>query len=108
MTAKAVLRREQAQSDVEQAADYYYQQGGVDLELRFLEAVEAAIVSIAQHPGIGSPRYAELLRFPGLRFFLVKGFPHLIFYVEREDHVDVWRVLHGQRDIPAWLGDRSA
>jgi toxin ParE1/3/4 len=25
----------------------------------------------------------------------------LIFYVEKDDHVDVWRVLHGQRDIPA-------
>jgi toxin ParE1/3/4 len=27
-------------------------------------------------------------------------YPHLIFYIERDDHVDVWRVLHGQRDIP--------
>lgn len=103
MTAKAVLRREQAQKDVEQAADYYFRQGGVDLELRFLEAIESAVTSIAEHPGIGSPRYAELLQLPGLRFVLVKVFPYLIFYVEREEHVDVWRVLHGQRDIPAWL-----
>jgi len=33
----------------------------------------------------------------------VKRFPYLAFYVERADHVDVWRVLHGARDIPAWL-----
>jgi toxin ParE1/3/4 len=26
-----------------------------------------------------------------------------VFYVERHDHIDVWRVLHGQRDIPAWM-----
>jgi plasmid stabilization system protein ParE len=26
-----------------------------------------------------------------------------ISYVERESELDVWRVLHGQRDIPAWL-----
>jgi toxin ParE1/3/4 len=26
-----------------------------------------------------------------------------VFYVERPDHIDVWRVLHGQRDIPAWM-----
>jgi toxin ParE1/3/4 len=26
-----------------------------------------------------------------------------VFYVERDDHVDVWRILHGQRDIPAWM-----
>jgi toxin ParE1/3/4 len=29
----------------------------------------------------------------------------VIFYVEREDHIDVWRVLHGRRDIPALLED---
>lgn len=49
------------------------------------------------------PRYATRTNTPGLRFWQVKRFPYLIFYVEREDHVDVWRVLHGQRDIPAWL-----
>ena len=28
---------------------------------------------------------------------------------ERSDHIDVWRVLHSQRDIPAWLaGDKGA
>jgi toxin ParE1/3/4 len=27
----------------------------------------------------------------------------LVFYFERADDVDVWRVLHGQRDIPAWM-----
>jgi toxin ParE1/3/4 len=30
-------------------------------------------------------------------------YPHLIFYIERDDHVDVWRVLDGKRDIPAWM-----
>lgn len=27
----------------------------------------------------------------------------LVFYVVHPYHVDVWRVLHGQRDIPAWI-----
>jgi len=26
-----------------------------------------------------------------------------VFYVEQPDHIDVWRVLHGQRDIPTWM-----
>jgi toxin ParE1/3/4 len=26
-----------------------------------------------------------------------------VFYVERQDHIDVWRVLHGQRDIAVWM-----
>ena len=31
--------------------------------------------------------------------------PHLVFYVECPDHIDVWRMLHGRRDIPAWMHD---
>jgi toxin ParE1/3/4 len=27
----------------------------------------------------------------------------MVFYVGRDDRIDVWRVLHGARDIPAWL-----
>jgi toxin ParE1/3/4 len=30
-------------------------------------------------------------------------FPHVIFYVEQADHVDVWRVLHGHRDVPSLM-----
>jgi toxin ParE1/3/4 len=26
-----------------------------------------------------------------------------VFYREQPDHIDVWRVLHAQRDIPAWM-----
>ena len=33
----------------------------------------------------------------------VPRYPHLVFYVDRGSHVDVWRVLHGERDIPAWM-----
>jgi len=42
---------------------------------------------------------------PGVRSQGLKGFPYLVFYVEQSDHVDVWRVLHGHRDIPALLSD---
>jgi toxin ParE1/3/4 len=31
---------------------------------------------------------------------MLKGYPYLTFYVERDDHVDVWRILRGSRDIP--------
>jgi plasmid stabilization system protein ParE len=24
---------------------------------------------------------------------------------ERDEHIDVWRVLHEQRDIPAWMNE---
>jgi toxin ParE1/3/4 len=44
----------------------------------------------------------------GLRLWPVPGFErHLIFYVERADYIDVLRVLHGARDIPAVLLDNQ-
>ncbi|MBU6440076.1 MAG: type II toxin-antitoxin system RelE/ParE family toxin [Betaproteobacteria bacterium] len=49
------------------------------------------------------PRYAHELNLPGLRSWSLTRYPYLVFYVEQPDHVDVWRVLHGQRDISAWL-----
>jgi hypothetical protein len=31
----------------------------------------------------------------------MRRYPYVVFYVEREDRIDVWRVLHTRRDIPA-------
>lgn len=31
------------------------------------------------------------------------GFPPLVFYLETKDCIDIWRVLHTARDIPAWM-----
>lgn len=41
----------------------------------------------------------------GLRSRNLKRNPDLVFYVERSRHIDVWRVLYGQRDIPTWVQD---
>ena len=51
----------------------------------------------------GSPRYAQELDLPGLRMWGLRRFPHLVFYMNLETHIDVWRVLHGERDLPGWL-----
>ncbi len=72
-----------------------------------MDALEQALRHIERNPVTGSPRYAHELDLPGLRCWQVKDYPHLVFYVESEDHVDVWRVLHGNRDIPEWLSVSS-
>ncbi len=64
---------------------------------------------IARHPGTGSLRYAHELDLAGLRFWPLRRYPYLVFYFPQPDHIDVWRVLHGARDLPAWLaGDGQA
>ena len=76
--------------------------------LGFSEALEHAYAHLGRHPATGSPRCAHELNLPGLRSWPLTRYSYLVFYVERSDHVDVWRVLQGQRDIPAWMQDPEA
>lgn len=103
MKPKSVIPREQASRDVDQAIDYYAGENSVEAALGFIDALEQAYSHIGRHPATGSSRYASELNLPGLRFCPLKRYPHLVFYLEHSDHVDVWRVLHGKRDIPAWM-----
>jgi toxin ParE1/3/4 len=102
---KPVVPRTQADRDVDEAITYYLEQGAVDAALGFVDALERAYGHIGRHPAAGSPRYAHELNLPDLRFWPVPDYPHVVFYVERNDHIDVWRVLHGQRDIPSWMAE---
>lgn len=103
MSAKPVIPRERARRDIDEAVDHYLAEAGERVALGFIDALEQAFRHIARHPATGSPRYGHELDLPGLRSWPLKRYPYLVFYVERDDHVDVWRVLHGQRDIPAWM-----
>lgn len=103
MKPSPVIPRELANGDVDAAIEHYLNEGGKPLALGFIDALEQAYVHIGRHPAAGSPRYAHALEIPGLRSWPMSRYPYLVFYIERSDHIDVWRVLHGQRDIPAWL-----
>jgi toxin ParE1/3/4 len=99
---KPILRRARADVDVFEAIAH-------DLAVSesvaqgFADALEAAVRHIGRSPGTGSPRYGHELAIPGLRFWRCTRYPCLVFYVERPEHIEVWRVLHGERDIPRWL-----
>ena len=105
MKLKPIIRRALAERDVQEAAQYYIDQLAPQAALDFVDEVEAALKHIQRHPATGSPRYTHSLNIPGLRFWRCKRFPYLVFYVEQAECIDVWRVLHGKRDIPAWLQD---
>lgn len=103
MTSRPILPRELASRDVEDAVYYYLSEAGEQVALGFIEALEHAFLQLATQPAIGSPRYAHELNLPGLRSWPLQRYPYLIFYVDQPNHIDVWRVLPSQRDIPAWL-----
>ena len=104
MKSKPIIPRTLANRDVDAAIEHYLTENAELAALGFIEALEQAYTHIGRHPATGSPRYAHELNLPGLRSWPLTRYPHLVFYIERDHHIDVWRVLHGQRDIPGWLG----
>jgi len=103
MKAKPVISRALASQDVDEAISHYLGEGAGQAALGFIDELEQAYTHIGRHPASGSPRYAHELDLPGLRCWTLKRYPYIVFYVEHDDLIDVWRVLHGQRDIPSWL-----
>ena len=105
MKSKPVIPRELAGKDAEDAVDDYLREAGDQVALGFIESLKKTYDYVGRHPQTGSPRHAHELNLPGLRMWPLKRYPYLVFYVEQDNHIDVWRVLNSQRDIPVWLRD---
>lgn len=101
--AKAVRLRQRAEDDIEAVTDRYRREVDAALAGRFVDEVEQAFRHLGRHPQTGSLRFSYELDLPGLRTWPLPTSPHLVFYVDQPDHVDVWRLLHGARDLPRWL-----
>jgi len=101
--AKPVVTRRAADEDLDRAFEYYLREAGSDTAVAFIDSLEQAILHISRQPASGSPSYAHLLDIPGLRFWKTKNFPYLIFYIDLESHIEIWRVLHGKMNIPKWM-----
>ena len=91
-----------ATADIDHAAAYLFEENPA-AATAFVDALENALTLLSEQPGIGSTRYAHLLPGATLRMWPLSGFPYLIFYLERADILEVIRVLHGVRDLPALL-----
>ena len=107
MKFKPIIPRIVAQRDDEDAVDYYLNEASEQVALGFINALEQTYAHIARHPATGSTRYTHELDLPELRSWPVKRYPYRVFYIERPEYIDVWRVLHGQRDIPSWLREEG-
>lgn len=89
--------------DIEAAVNHHREEAGSQMALDFVDALEAAINHLRHYPSSGSLRFAFELEIPELRSWPLQKFPYLIFYVPQDDRIDIWRVLHARRDIPAYL-----
>lgn len=85
-----------------QAIYRYIRQDDEEVARRFLESAYDSFEFLAENPMIGRarPEFAHA----GLRSWRVQGFrSYLIFYRMGNDRLQIWRVLHGSRDLPAMM-----
>ena len=102
MVNPPLVRRARADVDVIDALDHYLMES-VSAAEGFIAALERAYAHIQRAPATGSPRWAHALNIPGLRSWPCTPYPQLVFYVVQPERIEIWRVLHGSLDIPAWL-----
>lgn len=95
--------RAAAEGDVEQVVAWYAREDGSGLADRLIDALLDTQARILPFPEAGSPRLAHLVRPLDIRVVPIAGFPYLVFYMVTMDTVDIVRVLHSGRDIPAHL-----
>lgn len=95
--------RPQALADRKDSARYYRRVASTRIAEDMVNAAREALFQIEQNPGIGSPHIGQQIDIPGLRSWHVSGFPLIWFYFEREDFLDVVRLLGERQDILATL-----
>jgi toxin ParE1/3/4 len=101
-----VNKRPSARRDLVDIFYYYVSKGTLPTARRFLAQAEATFQRLADMPGLGAryephePLYAELRYFPVTRFRV-----YLVFYRPIPGGIEVFRVLHGARDINGILAE---
>ncbi|HYV28965.1 MAG TPA: type II toxin-antitoxin system RelE/ParE family toxin [Candidatus Eisenbacteria bacterium] len=92
-------------ADVQREFAWYWDEAGENVAWRFEAAVERTLLAIARQPGLGRERRFRHPTLRSLRSFGVEP-PFkklLIFYRIENDCVEVWRLMHGARDLPGRL-----
>ncbi|MEO0377904.1 MAG: type II toxin-antitoxin system RelE/ParE family toxin [Cyanobacteria bacterium P01_A01_bin.17] len=105
--SKRITIRPRASQDIDKHYDFISQENP-DAALRFFDAVRVTIAQIARMPGIGNLYPVRQPHLQGIRKWAVKGFrKYLIFYFDRDEAVDVVRILYASQDIASIL-DKDA
>lgn len=103
MKIKPVVTRHQADNDIDRAFEFYLVEGGRDVAIAFIDEYEKSTSHLSRFPLSGSPQLEHKLAIPDLSQWPMRRFPYVIVYFDREHSVEIWRILHGHMDLPAWL-----
>lgn len=96
---KPARLRPKAKDDRKNEVRYYRSNAGTTVAENLVNAIHLALDQIKRDPGIGSKRLGLLADIPELRSWRVNGFPLVLLYFERDDHLDVIRLLGERQDI---------
>jgi toxin ParE1/3/4 len=100
---KRIVITPKASADLDEHFEYLAQYN-LEAALNFFDAARQTFAQIARTPCIGSPYIAKNQNLQGLRRWAVKGFnTQLIFYFDRNDFIEIIRVLNAARDIETIL-----
>jgi toxin ParE1/3/4 len=94
--AKRVVWSPAAERDLLDVWAYHARVASPEIADNLLREIDRAGEAIGENPLLSRDR-SELM--PGLRSVVVR--PHVIFFLVREGDVEIARVLHGRRDLPA-------
>jgi toxin ParE1/3/4 len=103
---KSLRRSDDFNADVRREWVYLHQFGEA-LADRFIDRVEESLQLLARQPGVGHPGRYRHRRLAGLRVWAVaRPFGDwLMFYWDRPEHVDLFRLMHGARDLTRRLAE---
>jgi toxin ParE1/3/4 len=105
---KPVDWRPRARADAADAAWWLAREGGLEVGLRFLDAIDRVLLRLSLFPASGSMRHARIapdLAAP-LRFVMLDGFErHLIYYLDLPERVLVIRIWNTARGLDALNAD---
>lgn len=94
-------------ADVTKQFGWYFDEAGEAVAWRFFKAVDLTLLKLARQSDLGRARRFRNPMLRGLWSFRVELPFHrfLIFYRVKDDTLEVWRLMHGARDLPRRLVD---
>ena len=92
-------------ADAELQFEWYLDEAGEEVAGRYLVALDETLGRISRQPELVPLRRFRAPRLKGLRSWLVaKPFhSHIVFYRVGGDVIEIFRVMHGARDLPRRL-----